>query len=177
MSKIEWVVGDKYLTRDGREVYLHEIFSDHTYPYNFVDTINHIFIVSTLETGRALRAGESGDDIIKKIEEPKMKPHKWSKEIHAWADGANIQFREFPEHPWSDVSTPSPSWDLSEGYEYRIKPDPVKVKYRVALVGSILENIEPMITYPHVYEMTELCFSFIRWIPDANGNIDYEVDV
>ena len=44
--------------------------------------------------------------------------HKHAELIHAWADGAKIQFRETGH--WLD--TAKPSWDVH--YEYRIKPEP-----------------------------------------------------
>ena len=54
-----------------------------------------------------------------------MKPHKWAKEIKAWADGAEI------EHRWIDRKK-NDDWDLIEPnhdwtldcFEYRIKPHP-----------------------------------------------------
>ena len=51
------------------------------------------------------------------------KPHKWAKEIHAWADGAEIQARfdgpggRIDWEPFTGVWLP--------GWEYRIKPEPV----------------------------------------------------
>ncbi len=45
-----------------------------------------------------------------------MKPHKWAKEIKAWADGAEIQHRL--GDCWRDCE--KPVW--GEQTEYRIKP-------------------------------------------------------
>lgn len=56
-----------------------------------------------------------------------MKPHKWAKEIKAWADGAEIEqrytgsatttYRNYTDwHPTTDINWDMPSW------EYRIKP-------------------------------------------------------
>ena len=52
-----------------------------------------------------------------------MKPHKWAKEIKAWADGAEIQwcYMAEPFGTWQTVT--SPNWD-STNLEYRIKPQP-----------------------------------------------------
>lgn len=54
-------------------------------------------------------------------------PHKWSKEIKAWADGAEIQVRAIiagrynPQ--WMDLGVgEQPDW--REGCDYRIKPEP-----------------------------------------------------
>jgi len=53
-----------------------------------------------------------------------MKPHKWAKEIKAWADGAEIEYYSY--NIWSD-------WHEDIGwfvdYEYRIKPQPKKPQY------------------------------------------------
>ena len=54
-----------------------------------------------------------------------VKPHKWAKEIHAWADGAEIEGRSSKKFEWVDVE--NPSWD--EDYEYRIKPQPKEPQY------------------------------------------------
>ena len=46
-----------------------------------------------------------------------MKQHKHAALIHAWAEGAEIQFRN-SDGGWTDNQTPS--WE--KGKEYRIKP-------------------------------------------------------
>ena len=59
-----------------------------------------------------------------------MKPHKWAKEIKAWADGAEIEARYEKANGWTD-------WKLEEGgfifyqkgAEYRIKPQPKEPQY------------------------------------------------
>lgn len=52
------------------------------------------------------------------------KPHKWAKEIKAWADGAEIEYYSYDI--WSE-------WyeDIGwyEGYEYRIKPQLKEPQY------------------------------------------------
>jgi len=50
----------------------------------------------------------------------KTVPHKHQHEIKAWADGAQIQARQF-DGPWQDC-VHSPSW--SKFLEYRVKPIP-----------------------------------------------------
>ena len=63
-----------------------------------------------------------------------MKPHKWAKEIKAWADGAEIEqryigsatttYRNYTDwHPTNDIHWDMPSW------EYRIKPQPKEPQY------------------------------------------------
>ena len=52
-----------------------------------------------------------------------MKPHKWEKEIKAWADGAEIQHRL--GDCWRDCE--KPAW--GEQTEYRIKPQPKESEF------------------------------------------------
>lgn len=52
-----------------------------------------------------------------------MKPHKWEKEIKAWASGAEIE-QKIGE-TWHQVLTPS--WHRDT--EYRIKPQPKEPQY------------------------------------------------
>ena len=51
-----------------------------------------------------------------------MKPHKWAKEIKAWADGAEIEmYKGLNDDIWDDA--PNPNWNNSS-LIYRIKPQP-----------------------------------------------------
>jgi hypothetical protein len=52
-----------------------------------------------------------------------MKPHKWAKEIKAWADGSEIENRF--GNTW--VECKAPQW--GEQTEYRIKPQPKEPQY------------------------------------------------
>ena len=52
-----------------------------------------------------------------------MTQHKWHKEIHAWADGAEIE--ACSAGIW--FSTDYPNWDVNN--EFRIKPQPKQPKY------------------------------------------------
>lgn len=47
------------------------------------------------------------------------KPHKWAKEIKAWADGAEIEVKDIRSDWWT---IPNPQWLESGDVEYRIKP-------------------------------------------------------
>jgi hypothetical protein len=75
--------------------------------------------------------------------------HKHADLIHAWAEGAKIEFFNFGR--WQEVSTPSFCHDL----EYRIKPNPdvVKLYYKVGEMFS--ECLEERCTHKHV-----LCCAF-----------------
>lgn len=61
-----------------------------------------------------------------------MKPHKWAKEIKAWADGAEIEGKwqlakkDSLASEWCVLE--SPDWD-TEAWIYRIKPQPKEPQY------------------------------------------------
>ena len=62
-----------------------------------------------------------------------MKPHKWAKEIKAWADGAEIEWRfnsvaldRIGE--WESCLSDTPMWH-DPRCEYRIKPQPKEPQY------------------------------------------------
>lgn len=52
----------------------------------------------------------------------KNRPHKWAKEIKAWADGATIEYRNASvSSKWIHLT--SPGWVEDSVTEYRIKPE------------------------------------------------------
>ena len=65
-----------------------------------------------------------------------MKPHKYAAVIKAWADGAGVQYRTNGQAVWQDwVSTSySAIPSFRDDVEWRLKPAPVKLMYRVALM-------------------------------------------
>lgn len=50
------------------------------------------------------------------------KPHKWAKEIKAWADGETVEFRCTPFAPWDVMN--HDCGGFNEECEYRIKTEP-----------------------------------------------------
>jgi hypothetical protein len=59
-----------------------------------------------------------------------MKPHKWHKEIKAWADGAEIEFRYISNGKWSEWEVVDPPvFNTEEKYDYRIKSQPKEPQY------------------------------------------------
>jgi hypothetical protein len=58
-----------------------------------------------------------------------MKPHKWAKEIKAWADGAEIEGQN-SYGEWVPVTIPM--W--YENSKYRIKPQPKEPQYLLAVL-------------------------------------------
>ena len=79
------------------------------------------------------------------------KPHKWAKEIKAWADGAEIECRFLyaqVEQKWQVTNAPrfeDPQW------EYRIKPQPK----------------EPQYLYVYFNHLTGVCGFCTEWGDDA----------
>ena len=59
-----------------------------------------------------------------------MKQHKWHKEIKAWADGAEIEFKGL-NGEWYYKSYPH--WNNDD--EYRIKPQPKEPQYLYVYLG------------------------------------------
>ena len=85
-----------------------------------------------------------------------MKQHKWHKEIKAWADGAEIEYREtrFPKDEW--LEAPNPYWDCDKT-EFRIKPQPIP-SYKGDPTSTHVK--EPK--YLHVYLDDDYEFSPIK---------------
>lgn len=79
-----------------------------------------------------------------------MKPHKWAKEIKAWADGAEIEEAKIraKSSAGSDISVvekiwepaPNPAWNPY--FEYRIKPQPKEPTYLYVYADSYYDPIE-----------------------------------
>jgi len=72
-----------------------------------------------------------------------MKPHKWAKEIKAWADGAEIESR------FKDKVTGWSEWDCmreilafseDDWWEYRIKPQPKEPVAWMDINGHVVTN-------------------------------------
>jgi hypothetical protein len=64
-----------------------------------------------------------------------MKPHKWAKEIKAWADGSEIEGRNVYEHGYGDWHILHDPTFSSNGVEYRIKPQPKEPQYLYVYQG------------------------------------------
>jgi len=67
-----------------------------------------------------------------------MKPHKWAKEIKAWADGAEIEFRVVNNKvgistEWFGATTPE--WN-NDDLLFRIKPKPKEPQYLYLFVSN-----------------------------------------
>lgn len=98
-------------------------------------------------------------------------PHKHAEVIKAWADGAQVQWLN-PEAGWTDCDGYQPNWSVSN--QYRIKPEPRKGWYRVALFRPV-PGIGPLqiVFTDGVEEMTPYAEGFIRWLTPRT---EYEVE-
>ena len=68
-----------------------------------------------------------------------MAQHKWAKEIKAWADGAEIEYK-LPTGTWKpcDATEEPPQW--LENVCYRIKPQPKEQQYLYVYWGNDCSN-------------------------------------
>ena len=73
-----------------------------------------------------------------------MKPHKWAKEIKAWADGAEIEWRYSDTDFWMLNCNNHPVWHNDE-YEFRIKPQPKEPQYLYVYEGECSKS--PIFTF------------------------------
>ena len=58
-----------------------------------------------------------------------MTPHKWHKEIKAWADGAEIEGRYKDRNGFSEWKALNVTYWEDSQWEYRIKPQPKEPQY------------------------------------------------
>lgn len=88
--------------------------------------------------------------------------HKHADVIIAWAEGAEIEYRNLPGATWMSVGT-IPGW--VENHEYRVKP-PAK-KYRAALFKY--PGVEAVVSVANSEEDAERYEEnrqFVRWLTD-----------
>lgn len=89
--------------------------------------------------------------------------------VQALAEGKTIQCMAYGATQWSDIA--SPAWDMLPA-RYRIKPEPVKGWYRVALMGVPASyytyTADGVATEAQVESMSD----FVRWLTDR---AEYEV--
>lgn len=100
-------------------------------------------------------------------------PHKHAKLIKAWADGAEIQFRQAEYLNWRDCKNNNPQWILD--VEYRVKPAPC-VPYRRYLHDNMDAIITSICYFSPGYDAvaaTQMYSGFIAWID--NDWITHEV--
>lgn len=89
--------------------------------------------------------------------------------VQALAEGKTIQFKE-SNNEWFDVEFPNFMLDFNR---YRIKPEPKKQSFRVALFKDHKESIYYHDTTEKVNDkIIERTTNFVRWLTDR---IEYEL--
>jgi hypothetical protein len=92
-----------------------------------------------------------------------MTPHRWAKEIKAWADGAEIEGKATGD--WFHRS--EPAWN-DPGWQFRIKPERKVLRYRVALIAPTVDEDAATWAVYTSYECVEVerFPRFVRWLGD-----------
>lgn len=97
--------------------------------------------------------------------------HKHADEIHAWAEGAIIQFKINPtDQSWIDCPSNNPAWSLDKSY--RVKPAKKVIKFRnwITKFGSVVVwQLGQGISCP------ENLPNFVSWVGDWQ-QIEVEAD-
>lgn len=99
-----------------------------------------------------------------------MKPHKWAKEIKAWADGAEIEYRYYDRDTYADEWEVEeyPSWNDAL-FEYRIKPQPKEPQYLYVYRLHNSSEAGFMLDKNHEAPYAK-CVGKIKLEDDDNGN-------
>lgn len=89
-----------------------------------------------------------------------MKPHKWAKEIKAWADGADIEFLDSDTGRW--ITKMYDGWDIEA--EYRIKPQPNLNKEFISLTDDEKLQLSAKARYLDLTPLLtiELCCAMLK---------------
>ena len=96
-----------------------------------------------------------------------MKPHKWAKEIKAWADGAEIEYVDNDSGDYWQF-TSYPNWQ-SVYAKFRIKPQPKEPQYCYLWKNNLHET---KITTEPPHPLKE--YVSVNW--KCVGKIKLEVD-
>ncbi len=91
-------------------------------------------------------------------------PHKHAEVIKAWADGATIEWRRDGHCCWYTMNNDEAPGFYSQ-YEYRIKPEVIKIEYRVALL-KYADIFHPCLITSRKHREVEQDFNFVRWLTD-----------
>jgi hypothetical protein len=86
-----------------------------------------------------------------------MAQHKWHKEIKAWADGAEIEFKSHAGNCW--ITMHDCEFD-NEYMEFRIKPQPKEPQYLYVFSQTaghtVRLSISPIPQYKHEVVITKI---------------------
>ncbi len=91
-------------------------------------------------------------------------PHVHRDLIIAWADGAEIDVYCSAHERWEVLGNRTPTW--SADIQYRIKPKPVTVRYRVALTRLGGDVYADAVMTDEGAAICEGHARFVRWLTD-----------
>lgn len=100
-----------------------------------------------------------------------MKPHKWAKEIHAWADGAAIEGKDIYTGEWVEIE---PYWETDDEYEYRIKSQPSEPQPKEPQYLFVIKLTNGNIKLGIYGELMPLCKG--EYVDKIIGKIKLETD-
>ena len=101
-----------------------------------------------------------------------MKPHKWAKEIKAWADGAEIEWKythEKSKFAWHNSDVVAEDFD-QEDLQFRIKPQPKEPQYLYVWENKYTGEHKLSDTEPHPLKE----YASVSW--KCKGKIKLEQD-
>lgn len=103
--------------------------------------------------------------------------HLFHEAIVAWANGEPIQSRKIGSYVWKDyIAKELKGWTPAfncMNYEWRVKPKPITIKYRLAYMVDEFNSIHYIKLYQQDYTNENIASSlqFKKWITDW---IEYE---
>jgi hypothetical protein len=100
--------------------------------------------------------------------------HKYYDVILAWANGEPIQNRLLNSYEWTDL-IPKTGWVPafnSDQLEWRVKPKPKVIKYRLALMKNSFSNYIKLIQEGPSPTLHASHPEFVKWMTDW---VEYEI--
>ena len=137
-EELKLEVGHTYVSRNKNLVKIDRVTENPLYPfgcseYNY--TQSGSYYRSGRETPEDLISEYFGEPAQATLEAPARAPHKWAAEMHAFADGYEIENFHTNWIAW--CSEPNPNWK-DESYVFRIKPEPAPLLPNVVLLALIV---------------------------------------
>ena len=98
-----------------------------------------------------------------------MAQHKWAKEIKAWADGAEIEFKKVGEDEWMSAGI-FPAW-YHDLFQYRIKPQPKRFVCNCGKCNFEIKQEDKNLQHK------ESKYLYVYWGNDCSNGYHYFVSV
>ena len=150
-EELKLEVGHTYVSRNKNLVKIDRVTENPLYPfgcseYNY--TQSGSYYRSGRETPEDLISEYFGEPAQATLEAPARAPHKWAAEMHAFADGHEIEAKAHGRATWDKAQFPA--WYIK--YEYRIKPEPTPILPNEVVFIAILGDGT---LYPKTYKRHE----------------------